>query len=127
MQAQQQIVDHVFEALSRAPRRGILATLVEASSREVPEEALHPEALGEEEAEREAFVLSLRHHHLPHLDELGFIDWERGAQMVHAGPKYDQIAPIVEQMIEMQDQHPAAWVPDEWFRTVAETLDRERT
>lgn len=97
-------LDQVFAALGHRHRRRILSRLFERSPRDVEE--LLPAV--EDEAERERFELEIYHSHLPKLDGAGFVEWYRERE-VRRGPKFDQVAPL----IELFDSH-GNRLPGEW-------------
>jgi hypothetical protein len=41
-------------------------------------------------------TLQLRHNHLPKLDRVGVISWDREAMRVGRGPEFDGIEPLLE-------------------------------
>lgn len=88
------MVDKVFRTLARAPRRRILCALADHDGR------IDLNALGEEtiiDAHRwKEHQIALYHIHLPHLDEQGFIDWNRECRIVEAGEQFGEVRPFVE-------------------------------
>jgi hypothetical protein len=100
-------VDELFDALSRAPRRRILAAFADGSSR--GEDVFYLADLVPADAERDAFLTMLHHVHLPYLDDAGFVDWDRQSKTVRRGPKYDDIAPFIELAVSNQDDLPEGW------------------
>ncbi|WP_440769893.1 hypothetical protein [Natronorubrum sp. DTA28] len=41
-----------------------------------------------------------QHVHLPMLDEYGFIDWYPNANAIEAGPRFDEIRPVLKVLAE---------------------------
>ena len=55
-------------------------------------------------------AVSLYHHHLPRLDEEGYVAWNRYTNEVERGPKYDEIRPLLELLDDNADELPGEWV-----------------
>ena len=100
-------LDQIFDVLGHSHRRRILTILAEANPRD--DEEFTPEELHAEDEDLELFTRELFHRHLPKLAEAGYIDWDRDTNTVRRGPKYDEIAPLVELMIAHEDELPAGW------------------
>jgi hypothetical protein len=54
----------------------------------------------------DSYVLALKHHHLPRLDEAGVVDWEPAANTVSRGPRFDEIEPLLELLVTHSDRLP---------------------
>jgi hypothetical protein len=55
-------------------------------------------------------AISLQHNHLPKLADAGFIDWDRERQRVMRGPRFDEIAPLLDLLHAHRDELPADWL-----------------
>nr|WP_161493145.1 hypothetical protein [Natrarchaeobaculum aegyptiacum] len=53
--------------------------------------------------------MRLHHAHLPKLDEAGFIEWNPDSKTITCGPRFDEIAPLVELLVDHQSELPASW------------------
>lgn len=88
------MLDEVFRTLSRAPRRRVLCVLADHDGR------IDLNELGEEtiiDAHRwKEHKIALYHIHLPHLDDQGFIDWNRECRVVETGEQFREVRPFVE-------------------------------
>lgn len=85
----------IFETLSSATRREILAALLENppdAAVELPEAANSPEY----RRDREQLVLDLKHCHLPKLEEHGLVEWRTEPFCVERGPRFDDAACVIE-------------------------------
>jgi len=51
----------------------------------------------------------LYHRHLPRLDELGFIEWDRDSLAVRPGPRYQDIRPGLEVLRDNASELPGDW------------------
>ena len=81
--------------------------LAEANPRD--DDEFTPEELHAEDEDLDRFTTELFHSHLPKLAAAGYIDWDRETNAVRRGPKYDEIAPLVELMIAHEDELPEGW------------------
>lgn len=78
--------DDILLAIANRRRRIVLETLSDSDAHEVPFERLVSDITGRLEANRESLreevAIELRHAHLPKLDELGLIDYDRQRRAV---------------------------------------------
>jgi len=92
-------MDGQFEALASPHRRRLLAALVE----ENPQPAFpSPITEGYSPAHKQAQV-ALLHNHLPKLEDLGYIDWDKQTNQVTKGPQFDEIRPLLTLLIDNLD------------------------
>lgn len=96
-----------FKALSHPYRRRVLIELSDHNPRD--EDELSPGELVAEDEALELFTQELYHVHLPHLDDAGYIEWDREQHTVRRGPQFDEISPLIELMLEHQDELPEGW------------------
>lgn len=102
-------IDQLFRALSHATRRRILLSLVEDDSpdgwREFETVEFVPDG-----PEQEISAVTLRHIHLPHLDDAGFIGWDQESERITRGASFEDIRPLLELMEdhrgELSDDRP---------------------
>ncbi|WP_436347420.1 hypothetical protein [Natronorubrum sp. FCH18a] len=83
------IYDNLFNALANPERRRILFDLAkqpESVNIDSPPDAL---------ADGGDAAIERHHVHLPALAEHGFIDWYPSANAIEAGPRFDEIRPIL--------------------------------
>lgn len=99
-------LDRLFDVLGHSHRRRILTALVEADPGDDVELGLAN--LGGDEDPEEVRI-ALHHVHLPRLEDLGSIEWDRRAGTIRPGPRYDEVAPVVELLIDHRDELPADW------------------
>lgn len=99
-------LDELFEALSHPTRRRILTALVEASPNAESELTLGDFAA---DAPREDASTSLYHVHLPKLAGSEVIEWDRESEAITHGTRFDEIAPLLELMIDHRDELPTGW------------------
>lgn len=100
-------LDELLDVLSYPPRRRILTRLNARNPRDVDEFEL-AELAGDDEPEDE--TVGLIHNHLPKLADAGFIDWDRERHVVTRGPRFHEVAPLIDLMVAHQDELPANWI-----------------
>lgn len=62
-----------------------------------------------EDEDLETLQTEMRHVHLPKLEEKGFIKWEREANVIRAGPQFEEIQPLLQLMHDHADELPDNW------------------
>lgn len=100
-------LDESFDVLSHPFRRRILTRLHDHNPRDEAE--FSADELADDADEVDRLVLEIHHRHLPKLAEKGFIDWDREADVITRGPRFDEIAPLIELMVNHRDELPAGW------------------
>ena len=55
-------------------------------------------------------AVSLYHHHLPYLEDLGYVRWDRSTNQVERGPNFEEIRPLLELLDDNADRLPGEWV-----------------
>lgn len=99
-------VDDLFDILTSGQRRRLLVRLLEHNPQDdTPVPAA--EAAGEDDPERA--LIAFRHTHLPKLEKYGFIDWDREANAVTKGPRFEEIRPMLELLRDHADELPEGW------------------
>lgn len=93
-------LDEQLNALAHVQCRRFLLALREENSRgiEVGAESCRFET-------REA-LLAARHNHLPKLEELGFVRWDRSSGFVTKGPQFGEVEPLLTLLDEHRDELP---------------------
>ena len=99
-------LDELFTVLSHPYRRRILTRLGDHDPRD--EDEFDHRALARED-DPDLPSIELFHNHLPKLDEAGFIDWERDDGVVRRGPRFGEVAPLIELMVDHRDELPVGW------------------
>ena len=100
-------LDESLVVLSHPYRRRILSRLHEQNPRDEAEFAA--EELTDDADENDRLLLEIHHRHLPKLAEAGFIDWDREESVITRGPRFDEIVPLIELMVNHRDELPAGW------------------
>lgn len=100
-------LDESLIALSHPHRRRILTLLYDQNPREEAEFSV--DELADDADALDHLVLEIHHRHLPKLADAGFIDWDRDADVITRGPRFDKIAPLIELMVNHRDELPDGW------------------
>src|SRR6056297_2152393 len=104
--------DRVATALSHQYRRRILTMLLDEnplseSDPEMVEAAATSPASGNNDLERAQ--IELYHTHLPKLDAIGYIDWNRDSGTIVKGSDWNEIEPIVRLFRRHATELPIQW------------------
>lgn len=102
----EECVDDIFEALGHPYRRQLLFALTEHAA---PVPARDPYDIVSTDADPDVLTLQLHHTHLPKLDNLGFIDWDRPAETVTRGPRFTDIEPLLSLLSKREASLPYVW------------------
>lgn len=116
--------DLLFDALSAEPRREIIKSLLDVPQERrlsLPEAAESPN----QSIDAEAFQAELRHHHLPKLAEQGYVRWDRERFCVQRGHNFEELAFIVENVLESVDEVPESLVTN--CKIIQKLVDDEST
>ena len=101
------VLDDAFRALADRERRRLLVSLLEKN----PQQGLQvPEDVHEDERDLELFQAEMFHSHLPLLEQLGFIRWNRDEDEVVKGPRFDEIRPLLDLLHTHRDEIPQPWI-----------------
>jgi len=99
----------MLDALSDPYRRQLLVALL----RHNPQDDEDPDPLdivGDDVDEVDLLRTEMVHVHLPKLDEMGFIEWDRSNNKIRTGPNWDDIAPLLRLIEDHQDELPEGWL-----------------
>lgn len=91
--------DEMMDALAAERRRKLLLSVLEQQPGDDPLAAVA-------DAGSDADRLTMQHAHLPKLAAYGFIEWDRETDEVTAGPKFDDIEPLLELLADHEDELP---------------------
>jgi len=94
-------IDRQLKLLHKRERRLILQAL------------LHREGVTDVSAvvedDRTETLLTYEHSHLPELASAGYIQWHRETGEVSRGPRFDDVAPLIELLEENAAELPVEW------------------
>lgn len=54
--------------------------------------------------------MEMFHNHLPKLEELGYITWDRESGTISKGGNWDEVEPLLRLLQEHQDELPDDWI-----------------
>ena len=97
-------VDQLFTALSHPTRRHILFALDEQNPRD-DTASESPTVRADDEAFADR-IHTLYHNHLPHLADVGCIEWDCDTNTVTRGPRFEDIEPLLRLMQNQRDDRP---------------------
>lgn len=92
----------IFRILAAGPRRQTIGSLMEAPpdrTLSLPEAANMPDY----RLDPEQLKHDLVHHHLPMMGQPGFIEWEQEPFSVKRGPKFEEVAAVIEAIASYDD------------------------
>lgn len=100
--------DTALLALAKPYRRQLLLALLEHNPQDDTDS--DPLDLVPATDEPDVFNTKLVHVHLPKLEDMGYITWDRAANKISKGPKWDEIAPLLELIANHRDELPEEWL-----------------
>jgi hypothetical protein len=105
--------DRAVEALSHSDRRRVLVAVHDNGSQNgdvgVRVEGTLPAGAGTERSEGQVEI-GLVHRHLPKLEALGYIRWNRERSEIRQGPNWGEIAPLLGLLRSHPDELPDGWL-----------------
>ena len=101
-------LDVQLDALSHVKRRRVLFALLRersgASGWESSESRARVEVGSLSEGGLTMSSADVYHNHLPKLDDLGFVSWDRENGVVATGPQFEEIRPLLELLADNGDE-----------------------
>lgn len=101
-------VDELFGALSNPYRRQLLVALSDHNPQD--DDDRDPLNIVAEDMEPEVLEIELVHKHLPKLEEMEFIAWNRETNEISKGPRWSEVEPLVTLIDDHQDDLPDGWL-----------------
>lgn len=105
--------DDAVEALGHRYRRRLLLALLDHNPQDDDDAQNAEEALGTvagAETNETLIATKLVHNHLPKLEELGYIAWDRESGNISKGRDWDEIEPLLKLLNEHADELPDGWL-----------------
>lgn len=93
--------------MAEEPRRRLLLTLYERDRRA---EVQIPGDIIQRDQKPDRLRVELEHIHLPLLEEMGFIRYDRESSEVTIGPRFGRISPLLELLNEHPDDVPDSYI-----------------
>ena len=100
-------LDDVLDVLANRYRRRLLFALIDQNDQD--DDTPGPGDVTIEDEELDLPKIQMIHTHLPKLEDMGLIEWNRDSNEVKKGPKFEYIRPLLESMRDHDD------LPDDWF------------
>ncbi len=100
--------DVVVSAIADLYRRQLLVALLDHNPQK--DDDCDPLDLVSEGDEPDVLETELIHNHLPRLDDMGYIMWDRTANEISKGSKWDEIEPLLTLIDNHQDELPVGWL-----------------
>jgi hypothetical protein len=98
----------LLEALADPYRRQLLVALLEANPQD--DDDTDPLGLLAGDERDETLEAALTHVHLPKLESLGYIEWNRDTGQISKGPNWDRIAPLLHLIHDHREELPDGWL-----------------
>lgn len=105
--------DRAVNALGHRYRRRLLVALLDHNPQDEDDAQEAEDALGTvagAQSDAELIETELIHNHLPRLEELGYITWDREAGDIGRGPNWDEIEPLLRLLREHGEDLPDGWL-----------------
>lgn len=99
---------HALEALSNRYRRELLLALLAENPQD--DDDRDPLDVIESPAEPDVLEVELVHNHLPKLEAMGFIEWNRETGEIATGPNWADIEPVLTLIGNHRDELPSGWL-----------------
>lgn len=102
----------IYEALAHPYRRRLLVAMLRADRHGVA----YPNPLEFAPVVRrdpgKSRRIAMTHNHLPKLDDMGIVEWDRETEKLSKGPAWDEIEPLLRWMEHNRDELPDGWLPE---------------
>lgn len=98
----------VFEALSNSYRRRLLLALLD-SNPQVDDDPDPSDTSVDGDGDPDVRRSELIHTHLPKLDDMGFIEWDRENDEIRTGPDWDEVSPLLQLIHDHRGELPEEW------------------
>lgn len=99
----------IYEALVHPYRRRLLIAMLDAERHGAP----YPDPLAfAPDVDDERWRTEMVHAHLPKLDDMGIVRWDRETEELSKGPRWDDLEPLLRWMDENRDELPEGWLPE---------------
>ena len=103
-----QRMDDALEALASAYRRRLLVALLDHNPQDDDDQT--PVEMTVSDTQSDLLQAEMVHKHLPKLDDLGFIAWDREADEIAKGPRFAELRPLLELLDRHSEELPEGWL-----------------
>ena len=105
--ARELTADEAFELFTHPYRRRLLMTLLDHNPED---EAKIPEDLTTNDEELQEMLVGMTHTHLPRLEALDIIEWDREKNVVTRGRAFEELEPLLTLVDDHRDELPDGWL-----------------
>lgn len=98
------------DALGHRYRRRLLVALLDHNPQDDDDAQDAERALGIEGGDDALIETQLFHHHLPKLEDLGYIAWDRETGEIRKGPDWEEIEPLLQLLRDHEEELPDGWL-----------------
>lgn len=95
-------LETTFDVLAETYRRRLLMTLLAHNSQDDDQWIPADVVVSDEDIDRP--TVSMTHIHLPKLEDMGFIEWDRDANEVRKGPQFEEVRPLLQLLDDHADE-----------------------
>lgn len=99
-------LDSAFDALGHRQRRHLLVSLLEHN----PQDDSPVVWSAEEDSTAMDHLVMMHHVHIPKLEDGGYIEWDRESHEVSKGPNFEEIRPMLELLVDHEEELPNDWI-----------------
>ena len=100
--------DRALRAMANPYRRQLLVALLDHNPQD--DDDLDPLDITSGAGEPKVLKIELVHNHLPLLEELGCIAWDRDTNEISKGPRWTEVAPLIELIHDHREELPQGWL-----------------
>jgi hypothetical protein len=102
-------LDDVLDIFASVYRRRVLVELLDHNPQDANDAQL-PEDVIIEDEDLATLRTQMRHVHLPKLEDAGLVEWDREANLLQKGPRFEEIRPLLKLMTDYADELPDDWI-----------------
>jgi len=96
-----------YRLLANRYRRRLLLTILDHNPED---EASIPDDLTTDDEELQTMLIEMTHTHLPKLESLEVIEWDRENNVVRRGSAFEELRPLLELVARHQDELPDGYL-----------------
>lgn len=99
----------ILMVLANPDRRRILLSLNDEKNHGETIRVTGEDLMDTMNTRRETLKTSLYHNHLPRMDELGIIEWDKETGEIRKGERFEEVAPLLQLMDDNAEDLPEGW------------------
>jgi hypothetical protein len=102
-------LDDVLDILASVYRRRVLVELRDHNPQDANDTQLPADVIIADD-DLATFRTQMRHVHLPKLEGAGLVEWDREANELRRGPRFEEIRPLLKLITDHADELPDDWI-----------------